>query len=590
MKKFFSTMLGAFVGTWLAFLIFGIVIFVSGIVMMASMTFSSLKMPVASVSDNSVLVLNLSGSIPERSQKANFQDLLEDTYSVPDNLKDILSAISIAKYDSRINGIVVKCNGASAGFATAKTIRDALSDFRNSGKWIYAYGESLAQGDYYIASLADSIYMNPVGMLDLHGVVSGIPFFKNTLEKIGVEMQIIRVGTFKSAVEPYMLTEMSEANRLQTQTYISNLWNNLTDSIAVSRKIRREVINQFADSLGMFSPANDVVKKGFVDGLCYVHEFESKVRMALGLSEDTEIPAVTVSELLTTASNTESSNKIAVVYANGAIVVSGDKNGINSSELVPEILDLAKDDEIKGLVLRVNSPGGSAYASEQIWEALEQFKKAGKPFAVSMGDYAASGGYYISCGADRIFAEPTTLTGSIGIYAMVPCMSGLLTDKLGVNFDFVKTNANTDISTVKPLTEFQKASFQKNVNAGYELFTSRCAVGRKMNINKLKSIAEGRVWDGMEAKKIGLVDEFGNVTDAVNWVATQAGIIGDYSVSDYPKTKEDFLDLLFSSMSESYYKMNMQERFGNFYPLIEQVENMLKQDELQCRMEYIEFK
>lgn len=590
MKKFFSTMLGAFVGTWLAFLIFGIVIFVSGIVMMASMTFSSLKMPVASVSDNSVLVLNLSGSIPERSQKANFQDLLEDTYSVPDNLKDILSAISIAKYDSRINGIVVKCNGASAGFATAKTIRDALSDFRNSGKWIYAYGESLAQGDYYIASLADSIYMNPVGMLDLHGVVSGVPFFKNTLEKIGVEMQIIRVGTFKSAVEPYMLTEMSEANRLQTQTYISNLWNNLTDSIAVSRKIRREVINQFADSLGMFSPANDVVKKGFVDGLCYVHEFESKVRMALGLSEDTEIPAVTVSELLTTASNTESSNKIAVVYANGAIVVSGDKNGINSSELVPEILDLAKDDEIKGLVLRVNSPGGSAYASEQIWEALEQFKKAGKPFAVSMGDYAASGGYYISCGADRIFAEPTTLTGSIGIYAMVPCMSGLLTDKLGVNFDFVKTNANTDISTVKPLTEFQKASFQKNVNAGYELFTSRCAVGRKMNINKLKSIAEGRVWDGMEAKKIGLVDEFGNVTDAVNWVATQAGIIGDYSVSDYPKTKEDFLDLLFSSMSESYYKMNMQERFGNFYPLIEQVENMLKQDELQCRMEYIEFK
>lgn len=590
MKKFFSTMLGAFVGTWLAFLIFGIVIFVSGIVMMASMTFSSLKMPVASVSDNSVLVLNLSGSIPERSQKANFQDLLEDTYSMPDNLKDILSAISIAKYDSRINGIVVKCNGASAGFATAKTIRDALSDFRNSGKWIYAYGESLAQGDYYIASLADSIYMNPVGMLDLHGVVSGVPFFKNTLEKIGVEMQIIRVGTFKSAVEPYMLTEMSEANRLQTQTYISNLWNNLTDSIAASRKIRKEVINQFADSLGMFSPANEVVKKGFVDGLCYVHEFESKVRMALGLSEDTEIPAVTVSELLTTASNTESSNKIAVVYANGAIVVSGDKNGINSSELVPEILDLAKDDEIKGLVLRVNSPGGSAYASEQIWEALEQFKKTGKPFAVSMGDYAASGGYYISCGADRIFAEPTTLTGSIGIYAMVPCMSGLLTDKLGVNFDFVKTNANTDISTVKPLTEFQKASFQKNVNAGYELFTSRCAVGRKMNINKLKSIAEGRVWDGMEAKKIGLVDEFGNVTDAVNWVATQAGIIGDYSVSDYPKTKEDFLDLLFSSMSESYYKMNMQERFGNFYPLIEQVENMLKQDELQCRMEYIEFK
>lgn len=590
MKKFFSTMLGAFVGTWLAFLIFGIVIFVSGIVMMASMTFSSLKMPVASVSDNSVLVLNLSGSIPERSQKANFQDLLEEDYSVPDNLKDILSAISIAKYDSRISGIVVKCNGAGAGFATAKAVRDALIDFKSEGKWIYAYGESLTQGDYFISSPADSVFMNPVGMLDLHGVVSGMPFFKNTLEKIGVEMQIIRVGTFKSAVEPYMLTKMSDANRLQTQTYITNLWNNITDSIASSRGIKKEVINQYADSLGMFSPATDVVKKGLVDGLCYVHEFESKVRSALGISEDTNIPTVSVKQLVTTESKVESTNKIAVLYASGAIVVSGDKNGINSAELVPEILDLAKDDEIKGLVLRVNSPGGSAYASEQIWEALEQFKKTGKPFAVSMGDYAASGGYYISCGADRIFAEPTTLTGSIGIYAMVPCMSGLLTDKLGVNFDFVTSNANTDISTVKPLTEFQKASFQKNVNAGYELFTSRCAVGRKMNINKLKSIAEGRVWDGLEAKKIGLVDEFGNVSDAVNWVASQAGIVGDYSISDYPQIKEDFMDLLFSSMSESYYKMNMQERFGNFYPLIEQVENLLNQDELQCRMEYIEFK
>lgn len=590
MKKFFSTMLGAFVGTWLAFLIFGIVIFISGIIMMASMTFSNLSMPVAQLEDNSVLVLDLSGSIPERAYKANFQDLLGEEYTVPDNLKDILSAISIAKYDSRIMGIVVKCNGVGAGFATAKTIRDALVDFKNDGKWIYAYGESLAQGDYYISTAADSVFMNPVGMLDLHGVVSGIPFFKNTLEKIGVEMQIIRVGTFKSAVEPYMLTKMSDANRLQTQTYISNLWNNLTDSISASRGIGKDVINQYADSLGMFSPSKDAVKKGLIDGLCYGHEFESKVRNALGISKDTDIPTVSVKQLITTESKVDSSNKIAVLYASGAIVVSGDKNGINSADLVPKILDLAKDEEIKGLVLRVNSPGGSAYASEQIWEALEQFKKAGKPFAVSMGDYAASGGYYISCGADRIFAEPTTLTGSIGIYAMVPCMSGLLTDKLGVNFDFVTTNANTDVSTVKPLTEFQKASFQKNVNAGYELFTRRCATGRKMNIDKLKSIAEGRVWDGKEAKKIGLVDEFGNVADAVNWVALQAGIVGDYSVSDYPQVKEDFIDLLFSSMSESYYKINMQERFGNFYPLIEQVENLLNQDDLQCRMEYIEFK
>ena len=591
MKKFFTTVLGAFVGSWLAFLIFGVVIFISGVVMVTSMSFNSVNVNTCSIYDNSVLVLNLSGNVNERAQNAEFQDIFNDNYEKPENLCDILEAVKIAKTDNRISGIVLQCNSIQAGFATTKAIRDALQDFRTSGKWIYAYGQSIAQGDYYIASVADSIFVNNVGMLDLHGIVSTIPFFKNTLDKLGVEMQIFRVGTFKSAVEPYILTEMSEPNRLQTETYVNNLWNNICDSIVVSRNIDKRTINQFVDSLATYDDPTVAVKAHLIDGVCYEHEFESKIKVALAIDEDDDINMVSTSDLINSGKiATKSKNKIAVLYASGEIAVSGQKNGINSNDLVPEIEKAAKDEDIKGLVLRVNSPGGSAFASEQIWEALEQFKKKGKPFVVSMGDYAASGGYYISCGADRIFAEPTTITGSIGIFGMVPCMQGLLTDKLGINFSYVKTNENSDMTTMKPFTPVQAAAFQRMVNNGYELFTSRCATGRNMPIEKLKSIAEGRVWDAMEAKKIGLVDEFGNTQNAIEWVARNANIENDYSVVNLPEIGNDYWNLLLDSMSEQYYEMSMRKQFGDFYNYIVEIQNLINKDQIQCRMEYIEIK
>lgn len=590
MKKFFSSLLGSFVGTWIAFLLFGIVIFISGMIMIASLSVSSFKTPKISISNNSVLYLDLSGTITERPYNKTLQEYINNSNSSDNNLYDILKAINNAAENNNVSGIVVHCGSASSGFATATEIRDALLKFKKeSGKWIYAYGESIDQYDYYIASVADSIFMNPVGMLDIHGLASGIPFFKGTLDKLGVEMQVIRVGTYKSAVEPYMLTSMSDANRLQTQTYLNNLWKNICDGVSSSRKISVATINEFADSLRTFDSAQTTVDNKFIDGLCYDHEFDSKIKNELGIADDEDINYVNVTNMANSNPGKEgkTSNSIAVLYATGEISVSGNENAIYSEELVPIILDIAKDDDIKGLVLRVNSPGGSAYASEQIWEALEQFKKAGKPFAVSMGDYAASGGYYISCGAQQIFAEPTTITGSIGIFAVIPSFQGLMTDKLGITMDFVTTNKNSDISVVKPLSPAQRAAFQNYVNQGYELFTSRCATGRKMDIDKLKSIAEGRVWDATEAKKIGLVDQFGNIDDAVEWVAQKAGISESYSIQTLPEYKEDFMNMLFISMTDGYAEAKMKEQFGMLYSTFKDINHLLQQDKLQCRMEYI---
>ena len=586
MNKFFSSLLGSFVGTWIAFLVFGIVIFISGMIMLTTLSMSSMKTPVTKISKNSILRIDLAGYIPERPQNKSLQEYINGA-GPSNNLFDMLNAIEEAKYNNNISGIYVHCGSASSGLATSKALRDALQSFKKeSGKWIYAYGELIDQNDYYIASVADSIFMNPVGMLDIHGLASSIPFYKGLLDKLGVEMQIIRVGTYKSAVEPYMLTSMSEANKLQTQTFINNIWNNLSDSIASARKIRKETINEYADSLKTFDTPNVAVKEKFIDGLCYDHEFESKLKSRIGIEEDDNIKYVDIEDVVnSTSDRNSSSNEIAVLYAEGDIVISSDNgNDICSDKLVPEILDLAKNDDIKGLVLRVNSPGGSAYASEQIWEALEQFKKTGKPLAVSMGDYAASGGYYISCGAQQIFAEPTTITGSIGIFAMIPSFGDLLNNKLGINVEFVTTNANSDISTVKPLTPIQRNAFQNYVNQGYELFTSRCAKGRNMNIAKLKSIAEGRVWDAVEAKKIGLIDQYGNVNDAIEWVAAKAGVSNDYQAVAYPEFKEDFMNVLYSAMHDSYYK-SMKEHYGTMFIYFEEINNLLHQDELQCRME-----
>ena len=586
MKKFMSTFLAAFVGTWVAFLVIGVVIFVCGMIMLTSMSFSAINTSTVSVSDNSVLVLNLKGTITERPYSITWQDYVNDS-ETPLNLYDILRAIDNAATDSKITGIYIRCNAASSGLATSTAIRDALVKFKkDSGKWIYAYGDMIAQNDYYISSVADSIYMNPVGMLDIHGLSSGTMFFKGLLDKLGVEMQIIRVGTYKSAVEPFMLTSMSDASRLQTQTYINNIWGYIKKQMSVARQLSATAVDNYADSLNTFKDPQVTVDEHFIDGLCYAHEFDDKLKAACGLSETDELSMISIQQYCTTLKQPKkSANKIAVLYACGEINVNGSDQDISSADIVPEILDLAKDDDIKGLVLRVNSPGGSAYASEQIWEALETFKKAGKPFAVSMGDLAASGGYYISCGADRIFAEPTTLTGSIGIYGMVPSFEGLMTDKLGLTVDMVTTNKESNFSVYKPMTPAQRNAMQLNVNRGYELFTKRCADGRKMDLDSLKSIAEGRVWDASDALRIGLIDEFGNVDSAVEWVATAADVQNDYMKEVYPKQKNDFMNLLYSVLYESSYKTQMKKEFGMLYEYMEEIRTLLDRDRLQCRME-----
>ena len=475
------------------------------------------------------------------------------------------------------------------GVASATAIRNALISFKKkSGKWIYAYGNDIAQGDYYAASVADKIFLNPAGALDIHGLTSSILFYKGLLDKIGVEMQIIRVGTYKSAVEPFMLTQMSEANKQQTSAFIGNIWKNITSDIASSRKVNADDVQAYSDSIGAFQDAKIAVSKKFVDELCYEHQVESKLRKLVGITETDDLNFVSPSDVMNSVITDNSSGEhIAIVYAEGEINVDGNSSSINSKDIVPEIIKLANDKSVKGLVLRVNSPGGSAFASEQIWEALDFFKSKNKPFAVSMGDYAASGGYYISAGADRIFAEKTTITGSIGIYGMIPNVKRLANDKLGITADFVSTSPNSNLSAFEPLTPTQRNAIQRNVNRGYELFVARCAKGRHKTTDEIKAIAEGRVWDGESAKEIGLVDQFGGIEDATKWVANKAKLGRDFKVKIYPEFKPDFINLLYATIEKSA-TIRMQQSYNPEllrYALT--VQDILNKDRIQCRMEDI---
>ncbi|MDE7119222.1 MAG: signal peptide peptidase SppA, partial [Muribaculaceae bacterium] len=382
--------------------------------------------------------------------------------------------------------------------------------------------------------------------VDLRGMATMIPFFKGLLDKVGVEMQVVKVGTYKSAVEPYILTGMSEPSRRQTSVFLNAIWGNVTRAVSESRGIKVEDLNQWADSMiYLSSDAKVFVDNKMVDDLKYSHEVRDFFKERLDLADDSDLPMVDYTDYLTSAKvpHTKSSkNKIAVYYAFGDIVDSG-RDGISSEYMVPDIYQLADDKEIKAMVLRVNSGGGSAFASEQIWEALEYFKSKGKKLYVSMGDYAASGGYYISCGADKIFAQPNTLTGSIGIFGLMPCVKPL-TEKIGLNFDVVTTNANAAFpSIMEPMTPAQQRAMQQSVNDGYELFTKRCADGRHIPQDSIKAIGEGRVWDGAMAKQIGLVDNLGSLSAAVKALASEMKYT-KYEIVNYPAPKQSFWDIV----------------------------------------------
>lgn len=583
LKRFFISMLGSLAAIWIS----AMLLILLGMTFAIGSIISFAGKETAEVKENSILRLDLSGVITEQQQKPDLATLLRQE-SMPQTLGNIVDALAAAKNDKNIEGLYIRCNGAATGLASFEAIRNAVSDFRASGKWTVAYADGYTQSDYYVATAAEEVYLNPVGEIAFQGLATGIPFMKGLLDKVGVEMQVVKVGTFKSAVEPFLLDHMSEANRLQTHVYLDNMWGKMTGAIAESRKLEQATLNTYADSLATVTDAANLIDMKMIDGLKYVDEMRDYLKELCNVEKDDDLNIISVGEYMQTSPevpNTESNkNKIAVYYASGDITVS-DSEGIASDRVVPDILDLAEDEDIKALVLRVNSGGGSAYASEQIWHALEVFKSKGKKFYVSMGDYAASGGYYISSGADKIFAQPLTLTGSIGIFGMIPCFNGLVTDKLGVNIDYVTTNANgAQPNSFYPMTPFVREKMQRMVERGYELFTSRCAEGRHLTQDSIKSIAEGRVWDGITAHQIGLVDELGSLQDAIAALAKQMEY-KKYEVVTYPDAKTDFWEMLSAFNSQMRVKA-LKEEFGQAYPLYMQVKNLKDLDPLQARMEY----
>ena len=595
LKRFFLIVCGSFVGTFLALMFVVLTTIIMSFVIFGSMSSSMNK---SKIEKNSIMYMRLDGTLSEReTMDASSFMMMMSNKEQGQILSTLIKGLKIAKENNNIKGLYIDCRGMSAGMSSLYELRKAIEDFKTSKKFVYAFGdEGIMQSDYYLATAADSIFINPEGMVDVHGLGAMTPYFKKLLDKVGVEMQVVRVGTFKSAVEPFMLESMSDANRLQQEHYLGSLWGVISQEMAKSRGIDSTKFNALTDSLLATMDTKELKANKLIDKTCYRTEMEDKLRAITDVDKDEDLKLVTASELIAGSSDfLTSGEQVAVVYATGEIDGSTSKipgmnsDGIDSEELAATIRELQLNDDVKALVLRVNSPGGSAFGSEVIWKAIEDFKKAGKPVAVSMSDYAASGGYYISSGAQRIFAEPLTITGSIGIFGMFPNASNLVNNTLGVKMEQVTTNQNSLAGNMyTPLREDQIAALQKMVNRGYEIFTKRCADGRKVSQDSIKTIGEGRVWDAVTAKQIGLVDEFGGLGDAVKWAAKQAKLKeGNYAVVEYPNIEMSFMEM-FGSMYSMKQNRELRERMGMFYTYYEQLQAILNRDQLQCLMEPIE--
>ena len=577
MKKFFKYVFATIVGI----MIFGflqILIIVGIIGAMAGMSES----PVV-VKENSVFELNLKGVLVERSNDDFSTRMLSVLNSSTEQiaLNDILNSIKKAENNPNISGIYLKIGIFSASPASVQEIRKALEDFKKSGKFVVSYADVYGNGTYYLASVSDKVFLNPQGMVGLSGLNSSTIFFKNMLDKIGVKVQVFKVGTFKSAVEPFIDTKMSDANRLQMTELTSSIWNNMLQAISVSRDISVDNINAFIDEGKFFDEAQIALNERFIDSLIY----ESEIKNILEARTKKDYKSVSLSEMRRVPEKKNTAkDKIAVFYAIGEIDGSGTGSGIVSEKVAADLIKLADDKEIKAVVLRVNSPGGSAYGSEQIWHAIELLKAAKKPVVVSMGDVAASGGYYISCSADAILAQPTTITGSIGIFGLLPDAQGLL-NKIGLNFESVSTNKFSDLGNAsRPMTDSEKHLIQKMVERGYETFVKRCADGRNMSIEDIKKLAEGRVYSGIDAKKLGLVDELGTLQDAIR-IAAEKAKITEYQLVDYPKQK-DFFTQLMESFSTSMETKILKNRLGEHYYYFENMQNVQNHFGIRAFMPY----
>ncbi len=589
MKDFFKMMLASALGFIIANIILSIVAILFFFGMMSSI-FNSMSNEKVVIENNSVLHLPLNGVIKERvAEDDPFTSLFLGQGNVSSiGLNDITSAIRKAKNNGNIKGIYIDSRMIRASKATLSEIRQELENFKTeSGKFIVAYSDAYLQDGYYLASVADKVVLNPQGSLMLSGLASMPVFYKDALDKLGIKTQIFKVGTYKSAVEPLIQNKMSDANREQVDAFLNDMWAFIKSDIASSRNISEDAIDTIANQMTMMQPADFMLANHLVDTLLYETDMKNYLRSLLELSEDDKIPSVSVADMKSVKGDkaVKSKNRIALLYAEGNIVSGNSSIGIQDKYMVNQIEKLKKDDNIKAVVFRVNSGGGSAYASEQIWKAISELKEAGKPVVASLGDYAASGGYYISCNASKIVAQPTTLTGSIGIFGIIPNFEGTA-KKIGVNTDVVKTNNFADFGNImRPLNEQESQYMQGYIERGYDLFVTRCAEGRNMPKDSLLKYAEGRVWTGNQAKKIGLVDELGNIKTAIDLAAELAELGTDYAVYEYPRKRSKWQEILKPNKNELAAE-TLKEYLGDSYNIFSLIKDLKEQDFVQARMPY----
>ncbi|WP_251234525.1 signal peptide peptidase SppA [Bacteroides nordii] len=587
MKDFFKFTLATVTGIILS----SIVLFFIGIMVIFGIVSSSDTETV--VKKNSVMMLDLNGTLVERTQESleGILSMLTGDNSNVYGLDDILASIKKAKENENIKGIYIQASALGSPYASLQAIRNALTDFKESGKFIVAYSDGYTQGLYYLSSVADKVILNPKGMIEWRGIASAPIFYKDLLQKVGIEMQIFKVGTYKSAVEPFIATEMSPANREQVTEFIGSIWGQVVSGVSASRNISPDSLNAYADRMLMFYPAEESVKCGLADTLIYKNNVRDYLKQLANVDKDDRLPILGLDDMINVKKNVpkdKSGDIVAVYYASGEITdqsgSAASEDGIVGNKVIRDLRKLKDDKDVKAVVLRVNSPGGSAFASEQIWHAVKELK-AEKPVIVSMGDYAASGGYYISCVADTIIAEPTTLTGSIGIFGMVPNVKELA-DKVGITYDVVKTNKFADFGNLmRPFNNDERTLMQMMITEGYDTFLTRCAEGRHMTKEAIGKIAEGRVWTGETAKKLGLVDELGGIDKALDIAVKKANLNG-YTVVSYPE-KKDFLSTLLDTKPTNYVESQlMKSKLGDYYKDFSLLKNLSERSMIQARVPF----
>lgn len=590
MKQFFKNVASTVVGLFA----FSIIIFTLGLICLIGMTTATNNKP--SLSENSVMVMKLQGEILDKTDDNWLGQITENKFNTL-GMNNILSAIKKAKTSDKVKGIYLETGILQADYATLQEIRNSLAEFKKSGKWIIAYGDNFSQGGYYLASIANKVYVNPNGTIDWHGIASQPQYIKDVAAKFGIHFTVVKVGKYKSFTEMYTEDKMSDANREQVSRYINGLWQQILAEVSISRGISKDSLNHYADGLVVFEDVNLLKSRKLIDGFCYYDEIRNIVKKQLGLQVDEKIAQASMTDVNNAIDDGNSkNNQIAVYYCQGNIVstmspsITGTEQQIVSTDVIRDLQDLEENKDIKAVVLRINSGGGDAYASEQLWRAISQLNKK-KPVVVSMGGMAASGAYYMSMGARYIMAQPTTLTGSIGIFGALPDFSELITQKLGFKFDEVKTNRNsgyTGAGTARPWNTEEIENLQAYVNRGYSLFRKRVADGRKMSTSQVEKIAQGRVWLGTDAKSIKLIDGFGNLDNAITKAAELAKL-SDYGTIEFP-LPADWIDQILNEISDngsSYLDQQLRLTLGDLYKPFMMIRNIKEKEPVQAALPYV---